>query len=566
MVNLYHDTMPKSQDAITWPSAPLSLRDLAAGDEEALLDGLIEGGYMLCGTPDEVSEQIAAWGDVGMDQLVFGLPIEGMHHEEVLAMPRALRRQGDPRVRQGPHPLHRPLPGDGAAEVRAHHPAAPRRGVAHGHPGERARAPRVGASPAITRNRREDSAVTTRRIEYAGSVHDQREIDAVVEVLQGGPTALRIGRNVRAMEQRVAELFGKRRGVMCNSGSSALYLAIDVLGLEPGDEIVTSAVTFSTDIAPMIRARLVPAFVDVTPTTFQIDTDAIEEMIGPRTKAILAPNLIGNAPDWDVIAEIVRRHGLRVVEDSCDALGLTLRGTPTGTRSDISLTSFALSHIITAAGTGGMVCFDDDALADQALLLRRWGRRSEVQLFGSAKGVDTRFFSTIDGDLEYDNLFIFDEVGWNFEPSELSAAFGLVQLDKLDENLKRRQRNFELTADAFARHPEHFTLPSLTPGVTTGWHMFPVLVNAGVGHPSRGVPGSGWRATASTRAWCGRATRPGSPRSATGLTACRAAGLPNADRVMEWGVVLPNNHSMSDDDCAYIGECVDEYLGSSGRT
>ncbi len=95
-----------------------------------------------------------------------------------------------------------------------------------------------------------------------------------------------------------------------------------------------------------------------------------------------------------------------------------------------------------------MVCFDDDALADRALLLRRWGRRSEVQLFGSKKGVERRFFSTIDGDLEYDNLFIFDEVGWNFEPSELSAAFGLVQLDKLAENLARRQRNFELTSVA----------------------------------------------------------------------------------------------------------------------
>jgi alkanesulfonate monooxygenase SsuD/methylene tetrahydromethanopterin reductase-like flavin-dependent oxidoreductase (luciferase family) len=85
MVNLYHDTMPKSEDAITWPSTPLSLSEIAAGDEDALLDGLIEAGYMLVGTPDEVSEQISNWGDVGMDQLVFGLPIEGMHHEEVLA-------------------------------------------------------------------------------------------------------------------------------------------------------------------------------------------------------------------------------------------------------------------------------------------------------------------------------------------------------------------------------------------------------------------------------------------------------------------------------------------------
>src|SRR5439155_2454237 len=120
---------------------------------------------------------------------------------------------------------------------------------------------------------------TTRRIDYAGSVHDEREIEAVVEVLRGGPTAMRIGKNVKALERRVAELFGKQRGVMCNSGSSALYLAVEVLGLQPGDEIVTSAVTFSTDIAPMIRAGLVPAFVDVTPTTFQIDVDAIEEMI-----------------------------------------------------------------------------------------------------------------------------------------------------------------------------------------------------------------------------------------------------------------------------------------------
>src|SRR5918998_502764 len=266
------------------------------------------------------------------------------------------------------------------------------------------------------------------------------------------PTCMRIGKNVKAMEQRVAALFGKRLGVMCSSGSSALYLAIEVLGLEPGDEIVTSSVTFSTDIAPMVRAGLVPTFVDVTPDTFQIDVDGIEEMIGPRTRAILAPNLIGNAPDWDRIREIADRHGLKVVEDSCDALGLTLRGTPTGTRADISLTSFALSHIITAAGTGGMVCFDDDALADRALLLRRWGRRSEVQLFGSRKRVDTRFFSTIEGDvdaIEYDNLFIFDEVGWNFEPSELSAAFGLVQLSKLSANLARRQRNFARLCERF---------------------------------------------------------------------------------------------------------------------
>ena len=398
-----------------------------------------------------------------------------------------------------------------------------------------------------------------RRIDYAGSVHDEREIEAVVAVLRGGPTALRIGRNVRAMEARVAELLGKRRGVMCNSGSSALYLAVDVLGLQPGDEVVTAAVTFSTDVAPVLRAGAVPAFVDVTPDTFQIDVDGIEAMIGPRTKAILAPDLIGNAPDWDAIRAIADRHGLRVVEDSCDALGLTLRGTPTGARADISLTSFALSHIITAAGTGGMVCFDDDDLADRALLLRRWGRRSEVQLFGSRKGVERRFFSTIDGDLEYDNLFIFDELGWNFEPSELSAAFGLVQLDKLGENLARRRRNFALTSSHVARWPELFTLPRLTEGVDTGWHMFPLLINAERG--IRRAELQQWmekRGVDTRMVWTGNATRQPAFRNAPHRKP--AGGLPSADRVMEWGLVLPNNHSMDDDDCAYIGECLEAFV------
>ena len=305
-----------------------------------------------------------------------------------------------------------------------------------------------------------------RRIDYAGSVHDDEEIAAVVEVLRGDSTALRIGRNVREFEAQVAALYGKRRGVMVNSGSSALYLAVDLLALQPGDEIITSSVTFSTDIAPMARAGLVPAFVDVERDTYQIDVDAIEAMVGPRTKAILAPNLIGNAPDWDRIRAIADTHGLQVVEDSCDALGLTLRGTPTGTRADMTVTSFALSHIITAAGTGGMICLDDDALIDRALLLRRWGRRSEPQLWGSKKGVDKRFFSDVDG-LEYDNLFIFDELGWNFEPSELSAAFGLVQLKKLPTNLGRRQRNFALLSEHFAKYADLFELPRQTAELDT---------------------------------------------------------------------------------------------------
>ena len=359
-----------------------------------------------------------------------------------------------------------------------------------------------------------------KRIDYAGSVHDDREIEAVVAVLRGGPQALRIGKHVRAFEERVAALFGKQRGVMCNSGSSALYLAVELLELRPGDEVITSPVTFSTDIAPLVRAGLVPVFVDVEPDTYNVDVEAIESMIGPRTRGVLVPNLIGNVPDWDRIRAIADAHDLRVIEDSCDALGSTLRGTPTGTRSDISVTSFALSHIITAAGTGGMVCLDDPELVDRCLLLRRWGRRSETQIYGSGKGAGRRFFSSIDGDIEYDNLFIFDEVGWNFEPSELSAAFGLVQLDKLADNLARRKHNFARLCRWFGQRPDVFVLPRSTPGVDTAWHMFPVLLRPESGF-TRSRSRSTWNATASTRAWCGPGTCCASPRSRAWRTARR---------------------------------------------
>src|SRR5438094_5927536 len=136
-----------------------------------------------------------------------------------------------------------------------------------------------------------------REIAKPGALHDEREIEAVVEVLR--TSTLDLGPKIEEMEQRTAELLAKRHGVMVNSGSSALRLAIDLLDLAPGDEVITPVVTFATDVAPLVQSGIVPAFIDVEPDTYQIDVDAIEEMVGPRTRAILAPNLIGNLPDWD---------------------------------------------------------------------------------------------------------------------------------------------------------------------------------------------------------------------------------------------------------------------------
>lgn len=400
-----------------------------------------------------------------------------------------------------------------------------------------------------------------RRVPYAGSVHGEEEVQAVSEVLRAGPEALRIGRNVRRFEQRVAELFGKARGVMCNSGSSALYLAVELLDLGPGDEVITSPLTFSTDLAPMVRAGLVPVFVDVEPDTYNVDASRVAEAVGARTKAILVPNLIGNAPDWDVLRSVADAHDLALVEDSCDALGAVLRGSPTGTRSDISVTSFALSHIITGAGTGGMVLLDDEAdLLDRCLLLRRWGRRSEPKLYGSKRG-DRRFFSTLPDGSTYDDLFIFDEVGWNFEPSELSAAFGLVQLDRLPGFLEARRRHHRTLCERLGERPDAFTLPRTLDGLETAWHLFPLLLDPKVdrGRFQAHMEGHG----VDTRmVWTGNALR--QPAFAGIEHRAPAAGLPNADRVMDRGVVLPCNHAMDDADAEHVAATAMAFLDQEG--
>src|SRR5690348_12121110 len=137
-------------------------------------------------------------------------------------------------------------------------------------------------------------AEKTRRVLYSGAVHDRDEIDAVMAVLESGPQGLKIGPNVDALEKAVAPLFGKRRGLMVNSGSSAIYMAVELLDLPKGSEVITSPVTFSTDLVPLVRAGLVPVFVDVEHDTFNLDAGKIEEMITPKTRAILAPNLAGN--------------------------------------------------------------------------------------------------------------------------------------------------------------------------------------------------------------------------------------------------------------------------------
>ncbi len=402
--------------------------------------------------------------------------------------------------------------------------------------------------------------MTKDRVFYSSSVHDEAEIEAVVEVLRSGPQGLWPGRNVVGMEREVSALFAKQFGVMVNSGSSALYLAVELLELEPGDEVVTCGLTFSTDIAPLVRAGVVPVLVDCELDTYCVDVAKIEEAITPKTKAMLFPNLIGNTPDWDAIAEIAKRHNLPTIEDSCDTIGPLLKGRPTGERSTITVTSFANSHIITAGGGGGMLMTDDADLRDRAVMLRRWGRRSELQFFGSKRG-ERNFWEELDG-IHYDNQFIFDELAWNFEPSEMGAAFGLVQLSKLDDNLACRRKNFDRYTEYFSAHQDRFVVPRQLADLETAWLGYPLIIkeDAGFKRPDIQEFLDG-RGIDTRTIWTGNVAR--QPMVKGVPLVLPKDGLPNADEIMARGVLLPLSHAIDDATLDFILSQLDEFLDTA---
>lgn len=304
------------------------------------------------------------------------------------------------------------------------------------------------------------------KVPYGQTVHGQDEIDAVVHVLR---TSTQMGKHVREMESKISILFAKKHGIMVNSGSSANYLAVEILDLEKGSEVITPALTFSTTVAPLLKFNLIPAFVDVEPGTYNLDPEKVEEMITDKTKALMVPNLLGNVPDWSKLKEIANKYDLKIIEDSADTLGATINGISTGSMSDISTTSFYGSHVINCAGNGGMLCVNDDKLFKKAKLLRSWGRSSS--LYVKSEKIENRFNVAVDG-IDYDSKFVFEQPGYNWEPSEMGAAFGLVQLKKLDENIKKRVDNFNDLFEFFKNYEDWFELPSQMESVRTGWLAF----------------------------------------------------------------------------------------------
>lgn len=275
----------------------------------------------------------------------------------------------------------------------------------------------------------------TKKVWYAPNKFEsygEEEIKAVEQCLRDGWIAGFGPRSIQ-FENIVAKYFGKKYGVFVNSGSSACLLALACLKLPKDSEVITPACTFSTTVAPMIQLGLKPIFCDVELTTYVPSVDSVIQKINDKTKVIMIPNLIGNKPDWKSIREYITsigRNDIILIEDSADTMTYT-------EETDISTTSFYASHVITAGGSGGMVMYNSETLRDVCLQFRDWGR-----IGNNAEEVDQRFNHVVDG-IPYDFKFLYGVLGYNFKSSEMNAAFGLVQMEKLDKFVDIRRANIE---------------------------------------------------------------------------------------------------------------------------
>ena len=308
------------------------------------------------------------------------------------------------------------------------------------------------------------------KIPYGKNVYDRREINAVLNTLK---KSTQMGKTVNNFENKISKLFAKKFGLMVNSGSSALILALNVMNLKKGSEIIVPCLNFGTAISSITLSNLVPIFVDCEIDTLQIDIKKIETKITKKTKALLIPNLIGNLPDWKKIRKIANKYKLLVIEDSADTIGYKYLNKNTGKYSDTVTTSFYGAHLITGAGFGGLVCFNDKKLYDKAKMLREYGRSSAV--FNEKSGIKARFAKKVHG-IPYDVKYIFSDMGYNFIPSEISAAFLLEQLKKLKNIIKIRIKNFDTLSNFFKKYPLFFRLPIQSKKIKTGWLAYPVLL------------------------------------------------------------------------------------------
>jgi CDP-4-dehydro-6-deoxyglucose reductase, E1 len=318
-------------------------------------------------------------------------------------------------------------------------------------------------------------------VPVSGKVFDAAEMRLLVD--SALDFWLTTGRFAEQFEREFARWFGIRECVLVNSGSSANLVALSALTspklgdrrLVPGDEVIAVAAGFPTTVNPIFQNGLVPVFVDVTVPTYNVDAAQLEATLSPRTRAVMLAHTLGNPFDVAAVTEFTRRHGLWLIEDCCDAVGSTYQGRKVGTFGDLATASFYPAHHITM-GEGGAVLANQPLLRTLAESFRDWGRDCWCDP-GRENTCGKRFDWQL-GDLPcgYDHKYIYSHIGYNLKMTDMQAAVGVAQLEKLDGFIAARRRNFQVLHAGLRGLEEFFILPEATPGSDPSWFGFPIAV------------------------------------------------------------------------------------------
>ncbi len=319
-------------------------------------------------------------------------------------------------------------------------------------------------------------------VQNSGKVVTGRERELMVEASLDA--WLTTGRFNAAFEAKLAKWLGVKHVSTVNSGSSANLAAFSALtsptlgkrAVGEGDEVITVAAGFPTTVNPIIQQGAVPVFVDIDVPTYNIDVSLIEKAITPKTKAIVIAHTLGNPFDAPAVKKICDDHGLLLMEDCCDALGATIAGARVGTFGDVATLSFYPAHHITM-GEGGAVFTNDKTIRRAAESFRDWGRDCFCEP-GQDNTCNKRFGWQL-GTLPhgYDHKFTFAHMGFNLKITDMQAACGLAQLDRLDEFVAKRRANFAYLKARLEGASRHLVLPQATPGSDPSWFGFPITLS-----------------------------------------------------------------------------------------
>jgi CDP-4-dehydro-6-deoxyglucose reductase, E1 len=319
------------------------------------------------------------------------------------------------------------------------------------------------------------------KVNYAGRVFDHQELVNAVEASLD--FWLTEGRFSEAFSEKIAEFLGVEHVLLTNSGSSANLLAFSSLTseklgekrLKPGDEVISVAAGFPATITPIIQYGLVPVFVDVEIPTYNVDIEMMRGAITSKTRCIFIAHTLGNPFNADAVMQFAEEYNLWVIEDNCDAFGSIYKDKKTGTIGHLSTISFYPAHHITT-GEGGAVCTGNSQLAAIVRSLRDWGR--DCYCAGGENNTCGKRFSQQFGNLPlgFDHKYVYSEIGYNLKMTDIQAAIGSSQMDKLPEFCEKRKKNFHEWEQIFTKYPDYFILPEVTEGSDPAWFAFIVTL------------------------------------------------------------------------------------------